>query len=154
MTRNNRLSQWVESYASELYSWAFHKVSDSELAKDIVQDTFLAAAEKIDGFKGDSEPKTLLFSILDHKIIDHYRRKINQSVSIENQSLSEFFDEDGAVTFIIYDQTDDQTTEKTAKDFKAAGLEHAIEKHNGAGMVSFFNICAIAEATCKNELCI
>ena len=96
MTGDSRLSQWVESYASELYSWAFHKVSDSEQAKDLVQDTFLAAAEKIDGFKGDSSPKTWLFSILNHKIIDYYRRKINQPVSIDNQSLSTFFDEDGS----------------------------------------------------------
>jgi thiol-disulfide isomerase/thioredoxin len=46
---------------------------------------------------------------------------------------------DGAIKFIVYDQTDDQTTEKTAEDIKSAGLEHAIEKHDGAGMVSFFN---------------
>ena len=46
---------------------------------------------------------------------------------------------DGAIKFIVYDQTDDQTTEKTAKDLKTAGLEHTIEKHDGAGMVSFFN---------------
>jgi thiol-disulfide isomerase/thioredoxin len=46
---------------------------------------------------------------------------------------------DGAVKFVIYDQSNDQTTEKTAKDLKGVGLEHAIEKHDGAGMVSFFN---------------
>ncbi len=46
---------------------------------------------------------------------------------------------DGAIKFIVYDQTDDQTTEKTAKDIKIAGLEQTIEKHDGAGMVSFFN---------------
>jgi len=96
MTADNRLSEWVNTYTSELYSWAYHKVSDSELAKDLVQDTFLAAAEKIDGFKGESSPKTWLFSILNHKIIDYYRRKINQPVSIDNQSLSTFFDENGS----------------------------------------------------------
>jgi RNA polymerase sigma-70 factor (TIGR02943 family) len=95
MTADNRLSEWVNTYTSELYSWAYHKVSDSELAKDLVQDTFLAAAEKIDGFKGESSPKTWLFSILNHKIIDYYRRKINHPVSIDNQSLSTFFDENG-----------------------------------------------------------
>ena len=76
----NLLSQWVESYTENLHSWAFHKVSDGELAKDLVQDTFLAAAEKIESFKGDSSPKTWLFSILNHKIIDHYRKKVNQPV--------------------------------------------------------------------------
>jgi thiol-disulfide isomerase/thioredoxin len=46
---------------------------------------------------------------------------------------------DGAVKFVVYDQSNDQTTEKTAEDLKTVGLEHAIEKHDGAGMVSFFN---------------
>ena len=95
MTGDKRLEQWVESYTKELYSWAFHKVSDTELAKDLVQDTFLAAVEKIQSFKGDSSPKTWLFSILNHKIIDHYRKKINLPSSIENQSLLYYFDSDG-----------------------------------------------------------
>jgi RNA polymerase sigma-70 factor (TIGR02943 family) len=90
------LSQWVEEYASGLYSWAYHKVSDAGCAQDLVQDTFLAAIENIDTFKGESSPKTWLFSILNHKITDYYRKKINQPVSINNQSLSIFFDEYGS----------------------------------------------------------
>ena len=89
------LTQWVENYTSDLYSWALHKLSDAELASDLVQDTFLAAAEKMDNFKGDSSPKTWLFSILNHKIIDHYRKKVNQPFALENQSFSGFFEPDG-----------------------------------------------------------
>lgn len=96
LKEKNLLPQWVESYTGDLHSWAFHKVSDGELAKDLVQDTFLAAAEKIESFKGDSSPKTWLFSILNHKIIDHYRKKGNQPLSMENQSMSTFFDKDGS----------------------------------------------------------
>ena len=62
------LTNWVEKYTENLYSWAFHKVSNTELARDLVQDTFLVAAEKYDTFKGNSSPKTWLFSILNHKI--------------------------------------------------------------------------------------
>lgn len=93
---SNLLETWVNQYTDALYSWAFHKVSDNELAKDLVQDTFLAAAGKMDSFKGDSSPKTWLLSILNHKIIDHYRKKIHQPVSLENQSFSTFFDTDGS----------------------------------------------------------
>lgn len=89
------LSEWVNTYTSDLYSWAFHKVSDSELAKDLVQDTFLAAAEKAESFKGESSPKTWLFSILNHKIIDYYRRKVKQPTAMENESFTNFFDVDG-----------------------------------------------------------
>ncbi|KKK73668.1 hypothetical protein LCGC14_2891540, partial [marine sediment metagenome] len=74
------LENWVEEYTGGLYSWALHKTSDAELAKDMVQDTFMAAAEKINNFRGDSTPKTFLFSILNHKIIDHYRKKINKPI--------------------------------------------------------------------------
>ncbi|MBL7111955.1 MAG: RNA polymerase subunit sigma, partial [Bacteroidales bacterium] len=56
------LTDWVEKYTSDLYSWALHKVSDPELASDLVQDTFLAAAEKTGSFKEESKPKTWLFS--------------------------------------------------------------------------------------------
>lgn len=89
------LSQWVEDYAEDLLSWASYKVSDAELAKDLVQDTFLAASEKIDTFKGKSSPKTWLFSILNYKVIDHYRAKVKQPVKLDNQVFSSFFDEDG-----------------------------------------------------------
>jgi len=95
MTGDKRLEQWVEAYTKELYSWSFHKVSDTELAKDLVQDTFLAAVEGIQYFKSDSSPKTWLFSILNHKIIDHYRKKINLPSSIEDQSIISFFDKSG-----------------------------------------------------------
>lgn len=89
------LTNWVEKYTENLYSWAFHKVSNTELARDLVQDTFLVAAEKYDTFKGNSSPKTWLFSILNHKIIDYYRKKVNQPVSVENQSFSNFFGVEG-----------------------------------------------------------
>ena len=89
------LSELVETHTQELYSWALYKVSDQELAKDLVQDTFLAAAEKIEGFKGGSSLKTWLFSILNYKIIDIYRNKIKQPIGIDDQVFSEFFDDDG-----------------------------------------------------------
>lgn len=91
----NKLTDWVNTYTDDLYRWAHHKVSDQELAKDLVQETFLAAAQKIESFKGDSSPKTWLFSILNFKIIDHYRAKVKQPIRIENNNISNFFGLDG-----------------------------------------------------------
>ncbi len=92
---SNQLSGWVEEFTRELLSWALHKVSDTETAKDLVQDTFLAAAEKINDFRGESSPKTWLFSILNYKIIDHYRKKVKQPVSLDDDSFLSFFSAEG-----------------------------------------------------------
>ena len=43
-----RITQLVNQYTDELFLWASYKVSDTEQAKDLIQDTFLAAAEKND----------------------------------------------------------------------------------------------------------
>jgi RNA polymerase sigma-70 factor (ECF subfamily) len=90
----HNLTDWVDNYTGELFSWASYKVSSEEVARDLVQDTFLAAAEKIDSFKGESAPKTWLFSILNYKIIDHYRKKVKEPVRMEEDTLSSFFNDD------------------------------------------------------------
>ncbi|MBS3776794.1 MAG: sigma-70 family RNA polymerase sigma factor [Bacteroidales bacterium] len=87
------LSEWVESFTGELFARAYYKVSDPELAKDLVQETFLAASENYSTFKGKSSPKTWLFSILNNKIVDHYRKKVKQPVNTDDQILADFFDE-------------------------------------------------------------
>ncbi|MCF8222683.1 MAG: sigma-70 family RNA polymerase sigma factor [Bacteroidales bacterium] len=86
------LGELVEKYTEALYAWAAHKVSDPETARDLVQDTFLAAAEKLDSFKAESSPKTWLFSILNYKIIDIYRKKVHTRVNTDDETYSRFFD--------------------------------------------------------------
>ncbi|MCF8231975.1 MAG: sigma-70 family RNA polymerase sigma factor [Bacteroidales bacterium] len=87
------ISEWVESYTSDMFSYAFHKLSDEELAREIVQDTFVTVAEKIQDFRGESTPKTWLFSILKYKIIEVYREKTKTPLPADNTMLSNFFDE-------------------------------------------------------------
>jgi RNA polymerase sigma-70 factor (ECF subfamily) len=47
-------SKWVNDYSDMLYRYALPRVNDSEIAKDMVQDTFLAAWRNYDNFKGES----------------------------------------------------------------------------------------------------
>lgn len=89
------LTEWVDAHTDELFAWALYKVSDVELAKDLVQDTFLAAAEKFGTYQGNSSPKTWLFGILNHKIIDVYRRKVKHPVNVPDISALNAFDETG-----------------------------------------------------------
>lgn len=69
-----QFENWVNDFSDELYSWAYYKTSSKETAEDLVQETFLSAYHKIDSFEGKSQPKTWLFSILNNKVIDYYRK--------------------------------------------------------------------------------
>ena len=73
MQKNDTLTQWVRLYADDLYDWARFKTSDEDIARDLVQETYLAATMGFDDFVGLSSPKTWLFQILNNKIIDYYR---------------------------------------------------------------------------------
>ncbi len=95
MMQTHELTQWVSEHTEEMYKWALYKTSSRELAEDLVQDTFLAAAEKISGFKNQSTPKTWLFSILNNKIVDFYRQKVKMPVATDNRLFSTLFDEGG-----------------------------------------------------------
>jgi len=66
--------QWLSLYGDYLFTLAMLKTKKREVAEDLVQDTFLSAIKSIDKFKGNSTEKTWLVSILNHKIIDYYRK--------------------------------------------------------------------------------
>jgi RNA polymerase sigma-70 factor (ECF subfamily) len=92
---------WVENYIDYLFNYAVSRLSDSEQASDLVQETFLAALKAKNNFKGESTEKTWLTSILKRKIIDIYRKKSSSkesSMSDFGESINdpEFFDYVGA----------------------------------------------------------
>ena len=67
---------WVDTYADYLYNYAIVRVNDTEIAKDLVQETFFAGLKSAKNYKGDATERTWLIAILKRKVIDHYR-KIN-----------------------------------------------------------------------------
>ncbi len=90
---------WVGRYADYLFAYACLRIDDKELAKDLVQETFLGALERVEKFNGLCSEKTWLTAILKNKIFDVYRKKSSvrntQSVSIAtNPESDELFDFD------------------------------------------------------------
>jgi RNA polymerase sigma-70 factor (TIGR02943 family) len=70
-----------------------------DLAKDLVQETFLAALERVDQFEGRSSERTWLMAILKNKVIDVYRKKSNGFIALPNdlngnRASLDFFEED------------------------------------------------------------
>jgi len=90
--------KWVANYADYLYMYAIVRINDEDLAKDLVQETFLAALERVDRFEGKSTERTWLTAIIKNKIIDVYRKKSSglavPAANKATQEQDEFFDED------------------------------------------------------------
>ena len=91
---NDDIITLVKAYTKDLYSYAITKVSQKEVAEDLVQDTFLSAWQSYKNYKGTSNVKTWMFSILKHKIADYYRSKYKQSIEVDCEFIDTFFDED------------------------------------------------------------
>jgi RNA polymerase sigma-70 factor (ECF subfamily) len=75
MISESDLKTWVLDYSDPLYSYIFKRVGDDELAKDLVQETFIAAYKNRDKFRENSNPLAWLYTIIKHKMIDHFRAK-------------------------------------------------------------------------------
>ena len=79
------IKSWVDTYSDKLYSWCLYKINNKEIAEDLVQDTFMAAFQAINKFEGKSDPKTWLFSILNNKIADHFRKLYRDPTVTESE---------------------------------------------------------------------
>ena len=85
-------NKWIDNYADYLYNYSISRINNSDLAKDLVQDTFFAGLKSAKNFQGKASERTWLVSILKRKIIDHYR-KINSKKGQAEVRMS--FYEDG-----------------------------------------------------------
>ena len=67
-------ANWIEKHGNYLYNYAISRTHSTQIAEDLVQDTFLSALKAKGSFKGKSSEKTWLIAILKRKIIDYYRQ--------------------------------------------------------------------------------
>jgi len=77
--REKQFKGWVEDHSDILYGYCLRRTADAELAKDLVQETFLAAWRNREAYKGEASEKNWLFVILKSKLIDHYRKLANKA---------------------------------------------------------------------------
>ena len=80
---------WVKQYSNTLFRYAIVRINDREIAKDLVQDTFLSALKNIENFRGEISEKNWLFTILKNKIIDHYRKKASSLITEIDEMMEE-----------------------------------------------------------------
>lgn len=90
--------RWVEDYSDQLYNYAVQRRFDAVDARDLLQETFLAAWRNMDNYKGQASVKNWLYIILKSKITDYFRKAANKVVieSIHNDHNDDtYFDAKG-----------------------------------------------------------
>lgn len=91
--------EWVDLYGNYMYRYALARLSDPEIAQDMVQEALVAAIHAFKRFEGKSSIKTWLIAILKRKIVDHFRRaRKNQhfdNIEETANSVERAFDDSG-----------------------------------------------------------
>jgi RNA polymerase sigma factor (sigma-70 family) len=94
-------TELVETHADYLFNFALSKTSNRDLSLDLVQDALLAGLENLNRFEGRSSLRTWLTSILNRKILDHWRKlKTSSKLNSDLPEGIEFKDEE----LLIYEQ--------------------------------------------------
>jgi len=97
VNQKSMLKIWVADYADDLFQRALYLTSHRETAEDLVQETFLAAAQQVARFSGNSSPRTWLAAILRNKVADYFRDRYRKSPNNQPEAAVEdsFFTPEG-----------------------------------------------------------
>ena len=72
----------VEKYQDRLYRHIHRRVTDTEVAKDLTQETWLKALKAIDTFRGDSAFHSWLYRIAENVCIDYFRKQKHRETEV------------------------------------------------------------------------
>lgn len=89
--KETEFRRWVQEYSDQLYNYALQRRFDAADARDLLQETFLAAWRNMDTYKAQVSVKNWLFIILKNKITDYFR-KVSDKLNIES-IYSEYSDD-------------------------------------------------------------
>ena len=77
---------WSSRYKSYLFAIAVRKLPE-DAVEDILQETYLAALRSAPGFRGESTERSWLTSILNHKIMDYYRKAYSRQGMVMHNAI-------------------------------------------------------------------
>lgn len=91
-------ARWLNEHGDSLFRYALARVRRSDVAEDLVQETFLSALRNQAAFARNSSERTWLVGILKHKIVDHLRRQFRETPTAslaDDECLKRLFDGTG-----------------------------------------------------------
>lgn len=91
--KNKTETIW-NTFCCQLKSFILYKVSDAELAEDILQEVFLKIHSKIDTLKDETKMRSWVYQITQNTIIDYYRKHKARFVDIDTLHIGNEEDEE------------------------------------------------------------
>lgn len=87
-------------HMSSLYNFGYYLSNDEDLAKDLLQETYLKAFRFIDYFEIGTNAKAWLLRIMKNSFINEYRKKTKapNKVALEDVNQKDDFEDDFTVT--------------------------------------------------------
>lgn len=86
--RNIAFKDIVEKYQRQLYKVVKRMVNDHDDAQDVLQNSFVKAWQKLEGFRGESALSTWLHRIAMNEALNHLNSaRVKRSQSIDNQMI-------------------------------------------------------------------
>ncbi|THE10746.1 RNA polymerase sigma factor [Bacillus timonensis] len=74
MREKEIISDWFHQYSDDIYNFLLYRVGKADV-EDLVQEVFIKAMKGLHTFKGNSNPRTWLYSIARNIAIDEIRRR-------------------------------------------------------------------------------
>lgn len=144
-----------DMYADKLYSFALAHIKSHEQASDIVQDTFLRLWTMRESLSVEGSLQSLLFTMANHRLIDMFRKQINQTEmelyigykeEIGREENSEIEDR------LFYDDFV-KTLKRCKKLLTGRQLEiYELSREKGKTIEEISEVLNLSEQTIKNQL--
>lgn len=74
MDKDEIITDWFHQYSDEIFNFLIYRIGHADV-DDLVQEVFIRAINGFEQFKGESKPKTWLYSIARNIAIDEIRRR-------------------------------------------------------------------------------
>jgi RNA polymerase sigma-70 factor (ECF subfamily) len=154
--RRGELGAFEELYrahAGRLYSLAVRMLGNHADAEDLLQEIFLSAHRKLDGFRGDSALGTWLYRLAMNQILDHVRSRAGRAGQVTD-GLDDASMLADAVGHRLADRAIDRIDLERALGELPDGCRAAFLLHDVEGLEhrEVSEVLGIAEGTSKSQV--
>jgi RNA polymerase sigma-70 factor (ECF subfamily) len=97
------LKEELLPHIHSIYNFAYRLTLDEQMAKDLVQETYLKSLRFLNTFRPGTNAKAWLFKILKNNFINDYRKRSKEPSRVDYQEVENFYNSDSVNRLITPD---------------------------------------------------